>query len=121
MTATETAKRSLRGPRVWPLSVQAYHALGESGLIPEKTELLYGQISQHRLLSLRLLEQLRAYARAGVKETWLVLAPEKQIELYLHPEGEQFREKAVHGPGGRVASAVMPRFAVDLDELFRGV
>ena len=29
--------------QIWPLSVKAYHALGEMGLIPEKTELLYGQ------------------------------------------------------------------------------
>jgi Uma2 family endonuclease len=28
--------------RLRPLSVEAYHALGESGLIPEETELLYG-------------------------------------------------------------------------------
>ena len=31
-------------PQVWPVSVKAYHALGELGLIPEKTELLYGQV-----------------------------------------------------------------------------
>src|SRR5580658_2730361 len=30
------------GAPLWPLSVAAYHALGELGLIPEKTELLYG-------------------------------------------------------------------------------
>jgi Uma2 family endonuclease len=28
--------------RLWPLSVEAYHALGESGMIPQETELLYG-------------------------------------------------------------------------------
>ena len=28
--------------RLWPLSVEAYHALGEAGLIFKKTELLYG-------------------------------------------------------------------------------
>jgi hypothetical protein len=27
---------------LWPLSVAAYRALGESGLIPKNTELLYG-------------------------------------------------------------------------------
>jgi Uma2 family endonuclease len=31
-------------PKVWPLSVAAYHALGEMGLIPERTELLYGAV-----------------------------------------------------------------------------
>ena len=53
-------------PQVWPLSVQAYHVLGEMGLIPEKTELLYGQVFHdmpkspfHRLLLMRLLELIR--------------------------------------------------------------
>jgi hypothetical protein len=32
----------LRGARLWPLSVAAYRALGEAGLIPKNTELLYG-------------------------------------------------------------------------------
>ncbi len=29
---------------VWPLSIEAYHALGDLGLIPKETELLYGQV-----------------------------------------------------------------------------
>ncbi|MEK7674521.1 MAG: hypothetical protein AAB676_01635, partial [Verrucomicrobiota bacterium] len=44
MTVIEAPKPVLRGPAVWPLGVKAYHALGDLGLIPEKTELLYGQI-----------------------------------------------------------------------------
>ncbi|MBM3884044.1 MAG: hypothetical protein FJ387_30790 [Verrucomicrobia bacterium] len=44
MTVIEAAKPVVRGPPVWPLSVNAYHALGGLGLIPEKTELLYGQV-----------------------------------------------------------------------------
>ena len=32
----------LRGAQLWPLSVAAYRALGEAGLIPKNTELLYG-------------------------------------------------------------------------------
>ena len=31
-------------PKTWPMSVTAYHALGEMGLIPERTELLYGAV-----------------------------------------------------------------------------
>jgi Uma2 family endonuclease len=172
MTAAEA---STRAPQAWPLSVKAYHALGDLGLIPQKTELLYGQVFQkmpkspvHSLLSLRLLERLqrvlpagqhvrqeqpitcvdsepepdlsvirgsiedyatrhpstaelvvevcvssheydrsklRAYASAGVREVWLVLVPEKQIEVYRLPTDEQFRQRIVHGPGGRLASA----------------
>jgi hypothetical protein len=43
--------------------------------------------------------KLRAYAGAGVKECWLVLAPEKQIEVHRQPQGEQSAERAVHGAG----------------------
>src|SRR5437763_8219189 len=32
----------VRGAKFWPLSIEAYHALAEAGLIPENTELLYG-------------------------------------------------------------------------------
>src|ERR1035437_1530732 len=189
MTAAEAMKTGLRGPQVWPLSVQAYHALGEMGLIPENTELLYGQVFQkmpksplHALLLMRLLHllqsaaaaslhvrpeqpitcpgsepepdlsvvcgstenyatehprtaelvievcvssheydrsKLRAYASAGVKEVWLVLAPEGQIEVHRLPADEQFRERIVPGPGGRLASAGVPEFEVELEALFR--
>ena len=176
------------GPQVWPLSVKAYHALAEMGLIPKQTELLYGQVfhkmSKSPLHSglvrrlLRLLQQcapsgcfvsqeqpitcpdsepepdlavvrgreedfwnehpttaelvvevcvtshdydrskLRAYANANVKECWLVLAPDKQIEVHRQPAGGQYAERAVHGPGGRLTSVAVPEIAVDLDALF---
>lgn len=188
MTAIETPKPVAGGPQFWPLGVKAYHTLGELGLIPEKTELLYGQIFEkmpkspfHRFLCqrlLRLLQQiklvgcfiwqeqpitgeasepepdlcvirgheddffadhprtaelvieicvssheydrskLRAYASAGVKEVWLVLGPEKQIEVHRQPQGEQFAEHAIHGPDGSVTSRAIPGFTVDLAELF---
>jgi Uma2 family endonuclease len=62
--------------------------------------------------------KLRAYAGTGVKECWLVLAPEKQIEVHHQPKGEQFAERAVHGPGGMLTSAVVPGFTVELDRIF---
>jgi len=189
MTVIEAPKPVVDGPQVWPLGVKAYHALGDLGLIPEKTELLYGQIFYkmpkslfHRLLLMRLLEllqrilppglhvqpeqpilcgdsepepdlsvirgsindyptehpntaelvieicvsshdydrsKLRAYAVAGVKECWLVLGPEKQIEVHRQPQGEQFAECALHGPGGLLNSTAVPSFTVELDSLFR--
>src|SRR5438132_12885336 len=42
MKAIDPAEAPVRGAKVWPLSVTAYHALGEAGLIPKRTELLYG-------------------------------------------------------------------------------
>jgi len=189
MTVLGAPKSALHGPEVWPLGVKAYHALGELGLIPEKTELLYGQIYRkmpkslyHRLLLMRLLEllqcivppglhvqpeqpiqcgdsepepdlsvirgsindyaaehprtaelvieicvsshdydrsKLRAYAEAGVKECWLALGPERQIEVHRRPQGGQFAEHAVHGPGGSLTSPTLPSFTVDLADLFQ--
>jgi Uma2 family endonuclease len=188
MTVIEKPKPAACEPQVFPLSVKAYHALGEMGFIPEKTELLYGQVFHkmpesplHRLLFMRLLQllmascppglhvqpekpivcadsepepdlsvirgsindypdehphtaelvieicvssheydraKLRAYAQAGVKECWLVLGPEKQVEVHRQPAGEQFAETVVHGPGGQVTSSAVTRFAVELDSLF---
>jgi Uma2 family endonuclease len=73
MTTVEATKAVVLGPRIWPLSVEAYHALGEMGLIPEKTELLYGQVFHkipktpfHRLLIMRLLELIRNALPPGV-------------------------------------------------------
>ncbi len=177
-----------RGPQLWPLSVAAYHALGEAGLIPSNTELLYGSVytkmSKSPLRSTlvrrlnRLLQEalppgffvdteqpitcadsepepdlavirgsegdfmdqhpqtaelvievsitshdhdrskLRAYAGAGVKECWLILGPEQQIEVYREPRAGQFTARALHGPGGILASAALPEFAVNLEALF---
>ena len=42
INAVESPPVPLRGARLWPLSVAAYRALGEMGLIPKNTELLYG-------------------------------------------------------------------------------
>ena len=85
MTPIESPRPDVQGGRLWPLGVKAYRALGELGLIPEKTELLYGQVFHkmsesplHRFLVMRLLAS------------------------------------TLHGPGGTVRSEVVPGFAVDL-------
>jgi hypothetical protein len=47
-----------------------------------------------------------------------VLGPEKQIEVHRQPQGEQFAEHALHGPGGSLPTAVLPGLTVELDNLF---
>lgn len=39
------------------------------------------------------------YARAGVAEAWLVVLPEKQVEVYRNPSPRSFRERIVCFPG----------------------
>jgi Uma2 family endonuclease len=170
------------------MSVAAYRALGEVGLIPKNTELLYGFVYTkmskspfHSALVRRLIQllqqavppgyfvdseqpitcedsepepdisvvrgaeedfwnehphtaelvievcitshiydrsKLRAYASAAVKERWLVLGPEKQIEVYRQPKDGQFTEHSVHGPSGTLNSTALPGFTLSLDAFF---
>jgi Uma2 family endonuclease len=65
--------------------------------------------------------KLRAYALAGVKEVWLILVPEKQIEVHLQPSDGQFLKRQTFGPGGNLVSVAVPQFAVELEELFAKV
>jgi len=72
MTEVEASKTAIRGPQVSPLSVKAYHALGEMGLIPEQTEPLYGQVFRKMskspldsFLALRLLRLLQVLVPTG--------------------------------------------------------
>src|SRR5947199_2514689 len=72
MTEVEESKAEVRDPQVLPLSVKAYHALGEMGLIPRQTELLYGQVFRKMskspldsFLAMRLLRLLQALVPHG--------------------------------------------------------
>lgn len=188
MNAVEFSPVPLRGAQIWPLSVAAYRVLGEAGLIPKNTELLYGFVytkmsksplhsfllqflheALARVLPARRLlrteqpitccdsepepdlavvagrkedfrddhphtaefvieisitghdydrSKLRAYAAAGVKECWLVLGPEKQIEVYRQPKSGQFTDQSVHGPGGTLTSISLLEFTLSLDAFF---
>ena len=73
MRTAEASQGPVSGARVWPLSVEAYHALGEAGLIPKATELLYGFVYHkmsksplHTLLLMRLLRLLQSALPAGM-------------------------------------------------------
>jgi Uma2 family endonuclease len=191
MKVAEALQAPVRGAEVWPLSVEAYHALGEARLIPERTELLYGFVYHkmsksplHTFLMLRLLRlvqavlppglhlrpeqpltcvdsepepdlavvlgseedfrqahprsaelvievcvtsadydrsKLRAYASAGVKECWLVLGREQQIEVHRQPGDGHFAERSLHGPGARLTSAAIPSLTVDVSKLLEPV
>jgi Uma2 family endonuclease len=184
----EAAPKGVRGAQVWPLSIEAYRALGDAGLIPEDTELLYGTVYRKMskspyhsalLRRLKLLLQkvlpagflldseqpitcmdsetepdiaiirgiaedfweehphsaeviieicvtshdydrskLRAYASAGVKECWLVLGPEKQIEVYRQPKDGQYLNRVVYGVGSLLVSDAIPALKLSLGSVF---
>jgi len=189
MKAADAPPMPLCDGPIWPLSVAAYHALGQAGLIPKDTELLYGVVYKkmsksplHSALVRRLLNllraipipgrflsseqpvtcddsepepdiavvrgveedywqchpstaelvvevcvtsaeydrsKLRAYANAGVRECWLVLAAEEQIEVYRQPVAGAYAQCATHGPGGSVQCLAVPEFILDLDRFFK--
>jgi Uma2 family endonuclease len=62
--------------------------------------------------------KLRAYAAAGVKECWLILGPEKKIEVYRQPKDGRFTEQELHGPRGTLTSAAVPEFMLPLEAFF---
>ena len=75
MKVGEATRPAARGPEVYPLSVKAYHALGEMGFIPEQTELLYGQVFRKIPKSpfhTYLLRALLALLQAAVPKGFLV-------------------------------------------------
>jgi len=186
MKTDEMSASPAPGGRMFPLSVEAYHVLGEAGILPENTELLYGVVYTkmpkspiHEAIIARLMEafqkqgwwvrsggpitcvdsepepdvsvvpgsreeytrqhprtaefvgevcvtsyeydrsKLRAYAVANVKEVWLVVWPEKRVEIYRNPVNGAFAEKTVVGPGGSVRSEAFPEVTVELEPLFR--
>jgi len=47
-----------------------------------------------------------------------VLAADNQIEVHPQPDGDQFGERTIHGPGGRLTSAAVPEISLVLDALF---
>ena len=72
MKSVEFPPAPLRGAQVWPVSLDAYHTLGETGLIPKNAELLYGlvytKVSKsplHSFLVVRLLRLLESAIRPG--------------------------------------------------------
>lgn len=188
MAASQTIDPVPERPQVWPLSVDAYRALSQIGLIPEKTELLYGRVfhkmSKSPLHSavvqrlLRLLQKLipadclirqeqpitgvdsepepdlavirgregdfweahprtaelvvevavtshdfdrdkaRAYASAGVKEFWLVLVPERRVEVHRIPLDDRYAEMSAVNLNDELVSAVLPKVRLNLREVF---
>jgi Uma2 family endonuclease len=174
--------------QLWPLSVEAYHALGDAGLIPERTELLYGFVFHkmpksplHRFLVQKLLEMLRAviepgyllwseqpircdqsepepdilvlrgrdedyrdvhptsaelvievainsedydrgkaaaYASAGIKEFWIVLVPERQIEIQSNPQAGAYSNVRLVSADENAVSDVLMGFAISPAVLF---
>ena len=64
-------------------------------------------------------ENASLYAESGVKEYWIVLALERQIEVYRQPENGVYRRKRLFAIGETLICESVPNLAVPLEELFR--
>ena len=62
--------------------------------------------------------KLRLYARAGVREYWVVSVAGEWIEVYRSPEGDGYRERRRPGLGERVTPAAFADVGIDVDEVF---
>jgi Uma2 family endonuclease len=64
-------------------------------------------------------EKATLYAEAGVKEYWIVLGEEQQIEAYRRPVAGAYLDKLIYRLGDVLRSESVPRIGVPLTELFR--
>lgn len=63
-------------------------------------------------------ENATLYAEAGIKEYWIVLGPERQIEVYRRPEQGRYREMRVFGPDELLECAAVPGVNPHVSGLF---
>jgi len=63
-------------------------------------------------------ENASLYAEAGVKEYWIILATERQVEVYRRPEDGHYQETSVLGPDGTIACLNVPAVRIGVADLF---
>ena len=61
--------------------------------------------------------KLRAYARAGIAELWIVNLKDNTIEIHREPEGETYRFSRIARGREKVAPAAFPDVAVVVEKL----
>ena len=63
-------------------------------------------------------ENAALYAEGGVREYWIVLCPERRVEVYRQPENGRYRETRLYGSGDLLACASVPAVQIHVAELF---
>ena len=63
-------------------------------------------------------ENCSLYAEANVPEYWIVLAEERQIEVYRQPEGGTYQQKRLYSLGEMLACESVPDLQVTLADWF---
>lgn len=60
------------------------------------------------------------YAEAGVKEYWIVLGPEREIEIHRQPEAGRYRQTARISEEDELSSTAVPEIRFPARRLFGG-
>jgi Uma2 family endonuclease len=63
-------------------------------------------------------ENASLYAEAHVKEYWIVLAPERRVEVYRRPENGRYQKMRLVGPDDLLESASVPTVRLRITDLF---
>jgi Uma2 family endonuclease len=63
-------------------------------------------------------ENATLYAEAGVKEYWIVLAPERRVEVYRQPENGRYRESLQFSSNDTLQCASVPEVRIRVSDLF---
>jgi Uma2 family endonuclease len=60
------------------------------------------------------------YAKAAIKEYWIVLGSEHRVEVYRHPEHGRYQEQRLYGADDLLECAALPEVRLRVCELFCG-
>ena len=63
-------------------------------------------------------ENASLYAEAGVKEYWIVLGPERRVEVYRQPENGRYRESLQFASDATLQCASVPAVRILVSDLF---
>ncbi len=61
--------------------------------------------------------KLPAYARAGIPELWIAARPERRIEAYTEPAGNEYATVRYFSPGETVAPQAFPDITLAVDRI----
>jgi Uma2 family endonuclease len=61
--------------------------------------------------------KLKAYARSGIAEYWIVNVRDNQLEVYRQPSGDDYAQRIVRNSGEAIAFASFPDDVLQVDDL----
>jgi Uma2 family endonuclease len=62
--------------------------------------------------------EARVYARASIREYWLVDAGHEAVDVFRNPEGEAYASFTTFGRGTSLTPLAFPDVSIGVDELF---